>query len=214
MRPRAIDLFCGAGGASMGLHNAGFEVLGVDHKPQPHYPFAFTQADALDADLAGASFVWASPPCQAFTAYKRKGMGWVRNAINLIPETRAKLAAWGGLSCIENIEGAPLIDPLLLCGSMFGLPIRRHRLFELSFGLLGPPCRHDLQRRTRGYPGAANRTNERHTVEVGVWRIPLVVQREAMGTPWMTIAEMSQAIPPAYAEFIGRHAMRLLTAHK
>ncbi len=98
MKPRALDLFCGAGGASMGLFRAGFEVTGVDIAPQPHYPFEFIQGDALEADLAGFDFVWASPPCQAFTAYKRR-KGHVKPKPNLIPATREKLIGGGRALC-------------------------------------------------------------------------------------------------------------------
>jgi hypothetical protein len=128
IRPRALDLFCGAGGASMGLHRAGFEVVGVDACPQPEYPFAFVQADALTFPLDGFAFVWASPPCQAFTAYKRR-TDHVRPRRNLIPAVRARLAAAGVPYVIENVVGAPLRVPVMLCGSMFGLDVQRHRLF-------------------------------------------------------------------------------------
>jgi DNA (cytosine-5)-methyltransferase 1 len=104
---------------------------------------------------------------------------------------------------IENVEGAPLIDPVTLCGSMFDLDVKRHRLFEASWALDPPewPCRHKLWADDR-YPGATNR-NGRRTVEIGVWRIPLETQQEAMGVDWMTLEELSEAIPPAYTEFIG-----------
>jgi DNA (cytosine-5)-methyltransferase 1 len=106
---------------------------------------------------------------------------------------------------IENVEGAPLLSPVTLCGSMFGLDVRRHRLFECSFPVLAPECRHDLQQGS--YPQATNRTNRRKTVEVGVWRIPLATQQRAMGIDWMTLEELSEAIPPAYSEFLGRAAL-------
>ena len=195
---KAVDLFCCAGGASRGLVDAGFEVVGVDIEPQPDYPFTFVQADALAFDVSGFDFVWASPPCQAFTAYKRR-KEHVAPRPNLIPAVRAKLKASGLPYIIENVEGAraELIDPVMLCGSMFGLDVRRHRLFETSFGVLQPACRHDLQ--TPRFAPATNRTNLRRTVEVGVWRIPLDVQRKAMGIDWMPLEKLSQAIPPWYA---------------
>lgn len=194
---KALDLFCGAGGASMGLHLAGLEVVGVDIEPQPSYPFEFVQGDALDVDLEGFDFVWASPPCQAFTAYKRR-RNHVAPCANLIPATRAKLA--GVPHVIENVPGAPLVKPVQLCGSSFGLDVRRHRIFECSFPVEAPPCNHGWQ--TPRFPPATNRTNLRRTVEVGVWRIPLDVQRRAMGIDWMSRKELSQAIPPAYSEFL------------
>ena len=196
---RALDLFCGAGGASMGLYNAGFDVVGVDIKPQPNYPFKFHRADALAFPLDGFDLIWASPPCQAFTAYRRN-KNRVRPALNLIPATRERLS--GKNFIIENVVGAPLEDPVQLCGSSFGLNIRRHRLFETSFNVDAPPCDHSWQ--TPRFPPASNRKNLRSTVEVGAWRVPLATQQEAMGIDWMTVAELSQAIPPAYSEFLAK----------
>ena len=198
---RALDLFCCAGGASMGLHRAGFEVVGVDIEPQPDYPFAFEQADALTFPLGGFDLIWASPPCQGFTAYKRRP-GHVRPRDNLIPAVRARLVASGMPYIIENVVGAPLEQPVTLCGSMFGLDVRRHRAFECSFSVLAPPCNHAAQ--TPRFACATNRTNLRSTVEVGVWRIPLGVQQRAMGIDWMPLEKLSQAIPPAYAEHLAR----------
>jgi DNA (cytosine-5)-methyltransferase 1 len=200
---RALDLFCGAGGASMGLHRAGFDVTGVDVVPQPNYPFRFCQADALTFPLDGFDFVWASPPCQAFTAYKRRP-NHVRPRDNLIPIVRERLEKAGAPWVLENVPGAPLQNPLTLCGSMFGLDVCRHRHFEASFLVLTPSCNHVVQRPR--FKQATNRKNLRSTVEIGVWRIPLAVQQAAMDIDWMTLEELSQAIPPAYSEFLGRAA--------
>src|SRR5215510_8484755 len=150
-RPRALDLCCGAGGASWGLYLAGFDVVGVDIRPQPHYPafhdkpyarhFTFLQADALTVDLSGYDFVWSSPPCQAHTSLRK--MHNARRHIDLIPATRAKLQAWGGPWIIENVPGSPLYGAVTLCGTMFNLgcqdaELRRHRLFESNVPLLVP----------------------------------------------------------------------------
>jgi DNA (cytosine-5)-methyltransferase 1 len=183
----------------MGLHRAGFEVVGVDIEPQPRYPFEFIQADALEVDLGGFDLIWASPPCQAFTAYKRRP-GHVRSSPDLIAATRQRLA--GREYIIENVGGAPLLHPVMLCGSMFGLDVRRHRFFECSFPVLTPSCNHEAQ--APRFPQATNRKNLRRTVEVGVWRIPLNVQQRAMGIDWMTLAELSQAIPPDYSYFLAQ----------
>lgn len=201
MKLRALDLFCCAGGASMGLHRAGFEVVGVDVEDQPDYPFAFHRADALTFPLGGFHLIWASPPCQAFTAYKRRH-GHVRPRDNLIPAVRARLTTSGAAWIVENVPGAPLLEPVTLCGSMFGLDVRRHRAFECSFPVAPPACNHAAQ--TPRFACATNRTNLRSTVEVGVWRIPLDVQRRAMGIDWMSREKLSQAIPPAYSEFLAR----------
>lgn len=202
---RALDLYCCAGGASRGLQMAGFHVTGVDCDPQPDYiGDAFVRADALSYPLEGFDLVWASPPCQAFTAYKRR-KNHVRPRPNLIPQTRDRLRQWGGQWIMENVEGAPLESPITLCGSMFGLDVRRHRLFETSFPVAQPSCAHHLQ--TPRFPPATNRTNLRCTVEVGVWRIPLDVQQRAMGINWMPLDKLSQAIPPAYAHWLAEQAL-------
>jgi len=203
-KPRAVDLFCCAGGASAGLVEAGFEVVGVDIEAQPHYPFEFIRADALAFDVSGFDFVWASPPCQAFTAYKRR-KEHVRERPNLIPQTREKLKTSGKPYIIENVVGAPLEDPVMLCGSMFGMDVRRHRLFECSFDVPQPKCAHAKQ--LPRFPQATNRTNLRRTVEVGVWRIPLEIQRRAMGIEWMDLQELSQAIPPTYSRYLGEYGI-------
>lgn len=218
-RPRILDLFSGAGGAAMGYHRAGFDVVGVDIAPQPNYPFEFVQADALDY-LRGLHErplpVWydaihASPPCQAFTAYQRTGN--VGSYPDLIHPVRELLRQTGLPYVIENVVGAPLEDPVLICGTMFDPPmeVQRHRLFEANWPLQPPawPCRHKLNGRDR-YPGGRSRQRTgssrglvRATVEIGSWDIPLDVQQRAMGVDWMTLEELSEAIPPAYTEFIG-----------
>lgn len=191
----------------MGLHDAGFQVTGVDRDPQPRYPFRFVQTDALKVPLDGYDLIWASPPCQAFTAYRRKGHGVGDGYPDLIDAIRCRLQGADAPSwVIENVPGAPLIDPVRLCGSSFGLDVRRHRLFEASFSVLALPCDHSWQ--TPRFPQATNRKNLRSTVEIGVWRIPLEVQRRAMGIDWMTLEELSLAIPPAYAKHIGLAARR------
>lgn len=208
-RPRILDLYCCAGGASAGLVAAGFDVVGVDIEDQPEYPFTFVRASALEYPLDGFDAVWASPPCQGFTAYRRRP-GHVRPCLNLIPQTRARLIASGLPYIIENVAfaRAELRDPALLCGSMFGLDVQRHRLFETNFPVQAPECRHDVW--TPRFPQATNRTNKRRTVEVGVYRIPLTVQRAAMGIDWMSLGKLSQAIPPAYSEYLGRQLRHFL----
>lgn len=211
MKPRALDLFCGAGGSTRGLQRAGFHVTGVDIAEQPNYcGDDFVRGDwaTSDAALSSFSFVWASPPCQSFTAYRRKDPATVGAAYpNLIPQVRDFLRIVDLPCVIENVGSSPLIAPLTLCGSMFGLEVRRHRLFECSFPVgLVPPCAHGSQRGE--FPQATNRANRRKTVEVGVWRIPLEVQQRAMGIDWMTLEELSEAIPPAYSEFLGRAALK------
>lgn len=216
-RPVLLDLFCKAGGMTKGYQRAGFYVVGVDIEPQPNYcGNDFVQADAIEylRELREEGWGWAfdaihaSPPCQSFTAYRRKGHGVGDGYPDLIAPVRELLIEMGLPYVIENVPKAPLRNPVQLCGSSFGLDVRRHRLFESNVPLLAPPCDHGWQ--TPRFAPATNRTNLRRTVEVGVWRIPLDVQQRAMGIDWMTLPELSEAIPPAYAEHIGA---QLMAAH-
>ncbi len=207
-RPRLLDLFCCAGGAAKGYHDAGFDVVGVDIEPQPDYPYEFHQADALTVSLDGFDAIHASPPCQSFTAYRRKGHGVGDGYPDLIEPIRTRLERSGLPWVIENVAGAPLRNAVMLCGSSFGLDVRRHRYFESNVPLTAPPCDHSWQ--TPRFPPATNRTNLRRTVEVGVWRIPLEVQQRAMGIDWMPLRSLSEAIPPAYTEHIGRQLLAVI----
>jgi DNA (cytosine-5)-methyltransferase 1 len=221
--PVLLDLYCCAGGAAKGYADAGFEVVGVDVEPQPHYQFSFVPADViefLEGLLAGPqayfTAVHSSPPCQFATAYKRTGN--VKESPNLILATRTLLIASGLPYVIENVENArsELRDPVMLCGSGFGLDVQRHRLFETNWELHAPvwPCRHKVWGPDR-FPGGRSKERTgtsagrvRGTVEVGSWDIPLERQKEAMGVDWeITTHELSQAIPPAYTEWIGRQLM-------
>jgi DNA (cytosine-5)-methyltransferase 1 len=218
---RLLDLFCGAGGAAMGYHRAGFEVVGVDIVGQPNYPFEFIKAGALEFIEKYERRAWwvaahASPPCQFATAYRRR-KGVAVDAVNLIPDTRELLRATGLPYVIENVEQAKrhLVDPVTCCGTSLGVDIRRHRLFESSLPLAGIACDHAGQAaRSPGYPQATNRTNPRKTIEVGVRRIPLAVQQRHMGIDWMTREELSQAIPPAYTEHLGTQLLAHLAAER
>lgn len=202
---KALDAYCCAGGASRGIADAGFDVQGVDREEQPEYPYPLKVASVLDLTveyLRQFDLIWASPPCQHFTAYKRRP-GHVAEALNLIPQTRELLIASGVPYIIENVTGARehLRDPVMLCGSMFGLDVQRHRLFETSFPVPALACDHKVW--TPRFPGATNRApNSRKTVEIGVWRIPLETQRAAIGIDWMSVEKLSQAIPPRYAEYL------------
>lgn len=203
-RPRALDLFCCAGGAGMGLYDAGFEVVGVDIEPQPHYPFEFHQADALTFPLGGFDFIWASPPCQAYTLCQRIQK---REHPELIAPTRERLRASGALWCIENVPGAPLIEPIELCGAMFALRTYRHRLFECSFPIIAPAHpEHVAPVRKMGRP-----VRDGEFIHVVGNFSGAQLARDAMGIKTrMPRDKLREAIPPAYAEYIGRHAMALL----
>lgn len=196
MKPKALDLFCKAGGASEGLHRAGFDVTGVDIEPQPNYPFAFFQADALDFPLDGYDLIWASPPCKAFTAAR---VLQPRRHADLLTPIRARLENGRTPWIIENVPGAPLRKDVVLCGSMFGdNRLIRHRWFELSCPgpALVPSCNHGSEIvSVFGHGGKVY-----HGMDT--WRA-------IMGIDWMTRAELAQAIPPAYSEFLGSHMARL-----
>ncbi len=159
--------------------------------------------------LAGYDAIHASPPCQAWTAYRRRPQH-VAESPELIHRTRERLLGWGGLYVIENVPTAAVEfrNPIQLCGSSFGLDVRRHRLFESRILLMAPPCAHGLQ--APRFRQATNRIQLRSTVEVGVWRIPLEVQQRAMGVDWMDLEELSEAIPPAYTEHIGAELLAAL----
>jgi DNA (cytosine-5)-methyltransferase 1 len=214
-RPRLLDLFSGAGGAARGYQLAGFHVTGVDIKPQPRYAGdVFIQGDALDyCREHGHEFdvIHASPPCQAFTVYGNNRSHVRSDHPDLIAPTRDVLLGAGIPYVIENVPGSPLLTPIRLCGTSFPpLEIRRHRMFEASALLLAPACNH--RRLTeRRYPGSSNRPNGRTVCNIGEWRVPLETQRAAIGIDWMTMEEISQAIPPAYTEFVGRQLMTAIT---
>ncbi len=232
-KPRLLDLFCGAGGAAMGYHRAGFDVVGVDITPQPHYPFEFWQADALDWLEGIGPSCWdaihASPPCQAYTVANNIHQ---REHPDLLPATRELLERTGLPWVIENVPGAPMHRGpasllaqdrygALVCGLHFaGLNVKRHRLFEANFPIHGtPPCPighpgnwllifgHTVLERghvIRKTPAGNNTTRRKHTTtERG---------REAMGIDWMNRDELSEAIPPAYTEFIGEQLMQHVKA--
>ena len=211
MRPRALDLFCGAGGASMGLHRAGFDVTGIDNRKQPRYPFRFIQADALrpPVRLEDFALVWASPPCQAYTsgARAREAAGYVY--VRLIEATRSLLSALP-MTVIENIPRAPIRPDLVLHGDMFpGLRVIRRRKFEMSFGFrLTSQPRAGLLR--RGYVCVAGKGTPQGVRRMGLPDALVANRREAMGIDWMSEMELAQAIPPAYSEFIGREALKFL----
>src|ERR1700719_104429 len=204
-KPKALDLFCGAGGATMGLHNAGFEVVGVDLRPQPHYPFRFVRADALRPpfDLREFDLVRASQPCQAHVGFNAS---WNDHQhVSLIDETR-KLLAGHPRYVIENVVGAPLRNPMTLCGTHFGLGVRRHRRFETNFGCT---ARKACSCRGKKLVGVYGDHPQGHFGDG--YRIPrarsIAEAREAMGIDWMDWREITQAIPPAYSEYIGRAAL-------
>lgn len=215
MKPRLLDLFCGAGGAAMGYHRAGFDVVGVDIKPQPRYPFAFIQGDALEflpAHGQDYDVIHASPPCQRYscsTAQKSNHPDLVASVRNLIKTINSPFV-------IENVAGAPLSNPFCLCGTMFSLCdedmwLSRHRLFECSLLLMIPMacfCLNVVTAQVTGSLYSKDQHGKRH-------RKPSYERaKRMMGIDWMTKKELVQAIPPAYTEWIGKQLLKALsTAH-
>jgi DNA (cytosine-5)-methyltransferase 1 len=198
-RPKLLDLFCGAGGAAMGYHRAGFDVIGVDIKPQPNYSF-----DAIHA----------SPPCQNYSVTKALH---TNEHAELIEPVRRLLARIGRPYVIENVEGArsSMINPVRLCGSSFGLDVRRHRLFETSWPVgLVPPCAHYLQPEPIDITGTGGPAAREPGQNGGIHRKPrnLAHARDAIGIDWMSRRELSQAIPPTYTQFIGEQLLAALNA--
>ena len=240
-RPLLLDLFCGAGGAGVGYYRAGFEVIGVDHAPQKRYPYQFVQADAIAYALTeGWRFdaIHASPPCQAhsnITPDKNKH-------IDLIPQTRFVLETLGVPYIIENVGGAAkaLRNPFMLCGAQFGLKVYRHRYFESNVMIFAPthePHRDNTPRAGHGVSGKGfiSVTSGGNTLMVakdagrrsGTYGISdkgfvsvtghfsgIDYCKMAMGIDWMSGRELSQAIPPAYTEWIGRQLLHYIVEEK
>lgn len=213
---KLLDLYCGVGGASSGYAKAGFEVYGIDLKHGKRYPYAYTRADVLevikDIDyLRQFDVIHASPPCQthSITKHLRNAQGNSTNKLDLIPQTREALIVSGKPYIIENVPGSPLIDPVQLCGSSFGLKVRRHRLFESNMPIKGSVCNHKLQGRPIGVYGAMGDKPQGLDKVTGKYVYGGLVAtnideaRQAMGIDWAIWSELVEAIPPAYTEYLG-----------
>ena len=212
--PKLLDLFCGAGGAGVGYHRAGFDVTGVDIKDQPNYPFMSYTGDAVamlrewiaDGFINEFDAIHASPPCQGYTAIRSMNK-YAKEYPMLVEPVRELLRASGLPWIIENVPGAPM-DAMRLCGSSFGLKVRRHRLFESSHVMLAPSCQHGPERPVAVYGDhpekcPTGKINRAWTLEHG---------REAMGIDWMNWRELCESIPPAYTEWLGHQLFAVLMA--
>jgi DNA (cytosine-5)-methyltransferase 1 len=199
---RLLDLFCGAGGAAMGYYRAGFDkIIGIDHNPQPRFPFDFIQADALNppVDLNEFDLIHASPPCQAYTKATRQWRKEGYQYPDLIAETRRLLKKSDIHYVIENVPDSPLINPIILNGAMFEMLVHRERLFECSFEIpffLLPQLPKPVK--------MGRRVKEGDVIQPVGHFIGVQYAREQMGIEWMIGAELSEAIPPAYTEWIGQ----------
>lgn len=201
-KPRLLDLFCGAGGATKGYQRAGFYVVGVDIKPQPHYcGDEFYQADALGFPLEGYDAYHASPPCQYYSMMQNIHKNRDKHN-NLIPPTRERLMGNGKPFVIENVYKSPLKGQLMLCGTMFGLPLRAHRFFETNFYIpLFAPAVCDHRNIYDHYHGGEEHRGEKQKLAA------------AKDIYWMKgnyRKEIRQAIPPAYTEYIGKYLMEYI----
>lgn len=207
MRPRLLDLYSCAGGAGMGYHRAGFEVVGVDIEPQPRYPFEFHQADALKY-LAehGHEFdaIHASPPCQAYSVASQTQRNQGKEYPDLLAPTRDALEALGLPWVIENVPGAPMRADYRLCGCFFGLRLRRERWFETSWHHFEMMPTHDHSEPALSVVGHGTPSWVRQKLG---FNPTIAMYREAMGIDWTNRDELSQAIPPAYTEHIGRELL-------
>jgi DNA (cytosine-5)-methyltransferase 1 len=224
VKPHLLDLYCGAGGATRGYQEAGFHVTGIDLHPQPRYcGDEFVQMDALDAltemlDASGSfDAIHASPPCQAHVKGLRgvnRALGRTDIHVDLIAATRALLDRSDTPYVIENVVGSPLLNPVRLCGSSFGLPLRRHRLFETTFPILVPPCDHSWQTTPRYWTSWRPGGEKRLATVVQVYGNAGDSSQwpEAMGIDWMTRDELREAIPPAYTRHIGEFLMQVVKA--
>lgn len=218
MKPKLLDLFCGAGGASMGYHLAGFDVTGVDIKPQKHYPFEFFQDDAIEfCRKHGSDFdvIHSSPPCQAHTVLKfcqKNNPGYDKRHIDLIPQTREVLKQIGKPYIIENVMLAPLEgNVIVLCGTYFGLKVYRHRQFETSWFMLQIPHIAHRDNVTGAGKGKSNKGFISVTGNGGFGHgVTIEYVKMAMGIDWMTRKELSQAIPPAYTRYIGKIILEMI----
>ena len=218
-RPRLLDLFCGAGGAAVGYHRAGFDVTGVDNRPQPRYPFTFIQADAMTFPLDGFDAIHASPPCQAFTQMSARWRGKGTKADihpDLLTPTLAILRTLGLPYIVENVQGAKahMRATLVLHGGMFRLGVHRPRLFEANVLILAVRTPQTLSplgvygAKPDGHTTYRYRDNGNYKGKSLIRTAKSVEEaREAMGIDWMTWDEIREAIPPAYTEYIGAQLM-------
>jgi len=210
---RLLDLYCKAGGASRGYADAGFDVVGIDIKKQKRYPYEFIQADCLeiikDLDyLRTFDVITASPPCQTHsrTKHLRDAQGKSTDKVDLIPQTRQALIESGKPYVIENVPGAPLVDPVQFCGSSFGLKVRRYRLFESSIKIVGSICDHKTQGKPVGIYGSM-----RDEIPQGGHTAKSIEEaRDVMGINWMIWGELVEAIPPRYTYEIGKQLLSVL----
>lgn len=216
-RPVLLDLFCGSGGAAMGYHRAGFDVIGVDLYPQPNYPFRFVRGDALTIMRSGLirrliqsgriAAIHASPPCQRWSAMAACRPDLAAKYPDLITPVRPLLEETGLPYVIENVPGAPLHNPIMLCGWMFGYELVRHRLFESNIPLVAPLHLKHLKPTSK-----AGHWKPGTVISVSGNCAPVGLARKQMAIGWCNRDELAEAIPPYYTKFIGAQIMQAIEA--
>lgn len=214
--PLLIDAFCGAGGAGRGYADAGFEVWGIDIKPQSSYPYRFFRGDVFEVlpkliAKYPVAVVHASPPCQAYSKLTNLSPHPRSSYPDLVDQTRELLRSTDRPWIMENVELSPLETPTMLCGTMFGLgasvrgerrELRRHRFFESNQLLYAPgPCQHEHPVvNVYGNPGGFDRRRGRALASASEWG-------EAMGIDWMASRDMAQSVPPIFTRFLGEQLL-------
>jgi DNA (cytosine-5)-methyltransferase 1 len=207
--PKLLDLYCGAGGAARGYFESGFDqIIGVDNKPQPRYPYKFVQADAVDylnqIDLTDFDLIHASPPCQHYSFGSKR---WDTDHLDLISLTRQAILCRDIHYVIENVVGSPLIDPIQLNGLMFGLKVIRRRNFETNWPLTQLPKVKNKKRVNKGELSTVAGHGGNGPRNLFTWKL-------AMGISWMNEEEIIQAIPPAYTHYIGLQFLEYYACHQ
>lgn len=206
-KPKCLDLYCGGGGASYGFEQAGFDVTGIDLYPQPRYKGNFIQADAIEYLLEYGhlyDFIHASPPCQEYTQATKQFRMLGKTYPTLVEATRAAFIKVGRPCSMENVVGSPLINPILLCGTMFGLPTYRHRLFETSFPIQAPIHPIHLAKNAK----MGRRVKEGEFIQyVGHFSGVKMVQ-DFTGLHWLGQNELRESIPPQYTKWLGEYVIK------
>lgn len=211
IKPKLLDLFCGAGGAARGYYEAGFEVTGVDIKRQPNYPYNFYERDTMDVlrseDLSHFDVIHASPPCQAYSQNRFTSEQKGANYPDLIAEVRTLLRATGKPYIIENVQGASLEYPVMLCGTQFGLKVFRHRFFESNVMMFCPTHLPHVDKACR-QGTKPQKENEFMTITGNFSGVEQ--GKKAMGIDWMKRSELTQAIPPEFTKYLGHQLQNVL----
>lgn len=211
---RLLDLYCCAGGASFGYEQAGLEVVGIDIDPQPKYRGQFIQSDAIEylrANWQNFDAIHASPPCQKYSKSSMQFRLAGKEYVDLIDPTRTELIKTGLPYVIENVPDSPLINPIVLCGAMFGLRTYRHRLFESNFKIIPPEHPRHVNKNAK----MGRRAKPEEFLQYMGHFSGVKTVQDMTGLTWLGQGELAQSIPPQYTKFIGLQLIsHLLTTFK